>query len=230
MLAAWAVHLYTASSAVFGVWAVLAIFDHEYSLAIYLMLLTTVIDSTDGALARLVDVKGRIPWFDGAQLDNIVDYFTYVIVPACMMVEAELLPSPVWIAAPVLASCYGFSHREAKTLDHYFLGWPSYWNVVVIYLYLLGADPWTGLWWVLAFSVGIFVPLRYVYPSRTHFMRPLTLGVLAAWVFGFSWIAVQREPDPFWVWVSLLCPAYYMGFSFLLNLWRPPGSTPARLP
>jgi len=125
-LAAWGVHLYTASSAVFGIWAIFAIFQHEYRLAIYLIMLTLVIDSTDGALARWADVRRAIPWFDGALLDNICDYFTYVVVPVCFMVEAGFLPHAAWAAIPVLASAYGFSRNDAKTPDHFFTGWPSY--------------------------------------------------------------------------------------------------------
>ena len=79
LVSAWLVHLYTASSAVFGLWAVVACFRGQFRLAMYLMMLTMVIDSTDGALARLVDVRGQIPWFDGRRLDDICDYFTYVV-------------------------------------------------------------------------------------------------------------------------------------------------------
>ena len=217
-LAAWGVHLYTASSAVFGVWAVAACFAHEFRLAIYLMLLTLVIDSTDGALARLVEVSRRIPWFNGRRLDDICDFFTYVLLPACFMIEAGLLPHPAWATVPILASAYGFSHERAKTDDFFFLGFPSYWNVLAIYLYLIGVEPVSGLWIVLICSAGVFVPLKYVYPSRTRAYRPLTLGVLGIWVLTLSWVGVRPDPDPVWVWVTLAGPAYYLGISVLLNL------------
>jgi phosphatidylcholine synthase len=215
---AWLVHLYTASSAVFGVWALVALFAGEFRLAAYLLMLTLVIDSTDGALARAVHIRERIPWFDGRRLDDICDYFTYVLVPACFLVAADLLPHPAWVAAPVLASCYGFSQDDAKTVDHYFLGWPSYWNVVAMYLWLLDVDPSVGLWIVLGFSAAVFVPLRYIYPSRTRALRPLSLAVLGLWVLGFSWLAVRPEPSRLWLLVSLLGPAYYVGLSLLLNV------------
>ena len=217
-LAAWGVHLYTASSAVVGVWGIVACFAHEFRLAIYLMLLTLVIDSTDGALARWVDVRGRIPWFNGRRLDDICDFFTYVLLPACFMIEAGLLPHPAWASVPILASAYGFSHEHAKTDDHFFLGFPSYWNVLAIYLYLIGVEPVSGLWIVLICSAGVFVPLKYVYPSRTRQWRPLTLAVLGAWILAISWIGVRPEPDPVLVWLSLAGPAYYLGISLLLNL------------
>jgi phosphatidylcholine synthase len=220
-LASWGVHLYTASSAVFGVWAIFAIFQHEYRLAIYLIMLTLVIDSTDGALARWADVRRAIPWFDGALLDNICDYFTYVVVPVCFMVEAGFLPHPVWAALPVLASAYGFSRNDAKTPDHFFTGWPSYWNVVAMYFYLIDVRPETAIWVTLFLSAAIFVPIRYIYPSRTRILRPLSLAVLGLWVLGFSFIAVRPDPRPLWVWLSLLGPAYYVALSLALNLRHP---------
>lgn len=220
-LAAWGVHLYTASSAVFGVWALFAIFEHEFRLACYLMMLTLVIDSTDGALARWADVRGVIPWFDGALLDNICDYFTYVIVPACFMVEAGYLPHALWAAVPVLASSYGFSRDDAKTPDHFFTGWPSYWNVVAMYFYLIDVEPRTAILVTLLLAAAVFVPLRYIYPSRTRVLRPLSLSVLGVWVLGFSWLAVRPDPRPFWVWLSLLGPGYYLGLSLVLQLRRP---------
>ncbi len=224
-LAAWAVHLYTASSALFGVWAICAIFAHEFRLAIYLMLLTLVIDSTDGALARAARVQERIPWFDGRRLDDICDFFTYVLVPACFMIEAELLPHAAWVAAPIVASCYGFSHSEAKTADHLFRGFPSYWNVVAVYLYLLDVRPEVGLVWVLGLSAAVFIPLRYVYPSRTRFLRPLNLAVLGAWIIALSLVGVLREPNLRFVQWTLLGPAYYLAVSLLLNIYRPSEAT-----
>ncbi len=192
----------------------------EFRLAIYLMLLTLVIDSTDGALARLGDVRRRSPWFDGRRLDDICDYFTYVLVPAIFLIQADVLPHPAWVAAPVLASAYGFSRDDAKTEDHFFLGFPSYWNVLAIYLYLFDVSAGIALWIVLGFSAAVFVPLKYIYPSRTRALRPLSLSVVLVWILSFSWIAVRADPDPLWVRVSLFGPAYYFGISILLNLRR----------
>lgn len=218
LIAAWLVHLYTAASAALGLWAVVATANGQLRLAIYLMLLTLVIDSTDGTLARLFDVRGRIPWVDGRRLDDICDYFTYVLVPAFFLIQADLLPHPAWAAAPVLASAYGFSHEGAKTSDHFFLGFPSYWNVVAIYLYLLPVGESAALWWVLGLSAAVLVPLRYIYPSRTRAYRPVSLAVLAVWIATFSWLAVRPDPEPFWLRVTLLGPAYYIAASLFLNL------------
>jgi phosphatidylcholine synthase len=215
---AWCVHLYTASSAVVGVWAIHATFQNEFRLAIYLMLLTIVIDATDGMWARAVDVRGKLPWFDGRRLDDICDYFTYVIVPACFLIQTELLPHPAWVALPVLASGYGFSQDKAKTEDHFFLGFPSYWNVVAMYMYLMEPAPGTALAIIAGLSAAVFVPLRFIYPSRTRVLRPVSLVVMALWALVFSWVSVRPDPDPLWLHLSLLGPAYYVGLSLLLNV------------
>ncbi len=206
LLAAWSVHLYTASSAVFGVWGIAACFAHEFRLAIYQMLLTLVIDSTDGAMERWVDLRGRLPWIDGRRLDDICDFFTYVLLPACFLIEAQLLPHPAWAAVPILASAYGFSRDAAKTDDHFFTGFPSYWNVVVMYFYLMGVAPETALWITLVLAAAVFVPIRYIYPSRTRTLRPVTLAVLACWLLAISWLGVRPDPDPRLVWLTLLGP------------------------
>jgi phosphatidylcholine synthase len=217
---AWLVHLYTASSAAFGVWAVVAAFEGRFRLALGLMMLTLVIDSTDGALARALDVRGRIPWFDGRRLDDICDYFTYVIVPACFLIAADRLPHPAWAALPVLASAYGFSRDDAKTPDHFFTGFPSYWNVVAAYLYLLDWSPASCAALLAVLSAGVFVPMRWIYPSRTRPLRALTVAVLSLWTAAFTWLAVQAEPDPVALRWTLFGPAYYAGLSLVLDRRR----------
>ena len=159
--------------------------------------------------------------FDGRRLDDICDYFTYVLVPACFFIEAGLLPHPIWAVLPVLASAYGFSQDHAKTPDGFFLGFPSYWNVLAMYVYVLDMQPTSALWLVLGCSIAVFVPLRYIYPSRTRPLRTLTLAVLGLWVLGFSWLSVRPNPEPTWLWLSLVGPAYYLGVSLAMNVWKP---------
>jgi phosphatidylcholine synthase len=218
LILAWLVHLYTASSALIGLWAIAAIRDHEYLLAMYLMVLTMAIDASDGMAARRVRVKERIPWFDGRRLDDICDYFTYVLVPAFMLIEAQILPHPVWASLPVIASAYGFSQDKAKTDDHFFLGFPSYWNVVAMYLYLMHAEPSTALWIVALLSISVFIPIRYIYPTRTRAWRPLSLTMMTIWALSFSWLCVQADPPQSLLWASLLVgPGYYLFLSFALH-------------
>ncbi|MFQ5514799.1 MAG: CDP-diacylglycerol O-phosphatidyltransferase [Myxococcota bacterium] len=222
VLLAWLVHLYTASSVLVGLWAVWASFAGQLQRAAFLMLVALAIDATDGALARAIDVRRRIPSLDGRRLDDICDYFTYVLVPTLFLLEAGLLPQPAWAALPVLASAYGFSQTDAKTEDHFFRGWPSYWNVLAVYLHLLHASQAVASIGVLICSIAIFVPLRYVYPSRTRTLRPLTLVVLGLWLVGLGALVLQPQPRRLWVLLSLLGPAYYLGLSLALSRARRP--------
>ena len=168
--AAWGVHAFTASGAAAGVLAILAADRGDAAAAFWWMAYTLAVDSVDGTLARAVGVKRVLPFFDGTLLDNVVDYFTYVVVPVLFLLRMNLLPAHWGVAAalcPVMASAYGFCRTDAKTADHYFTGFPSYWNVVAFYLYALGWPLAVNAAAVVAFSVAVFVPVRYVYPSRT---------------------------------------------------------------
>src|SRR5688572_1768073 len=179
-LAAWGVHLYTALGAPLGVWAVFAAFEGDFRLAWFLIAVTVFVDATDGALARAVRVWDVLPWVDGRRLDDIVDYFGWVIVPAILLVLAGLLPA--WaITAPLIASGYGFAQTQAKTEDDYFLGFPSYWSLIGFYLYVFQTPQAFNVALILFLSVLVFVPIRFPYPTKTKPFRPLTLLCGATW-------------------------------------------------
>ena len=223
-VAAWSVHLLTASSAPAGVLAVLASERGDAATSMGWMAYTIAIDSIDGTLARAVGVKQVIPFFDGTRLDDVVDYFTYVIVPALFLLHLHLLPSGAAVPIallPVLASAYGFCRTDAKTADHYFTGFPSYWNIVAFYLYALGWPPALNAAVVIALSVAVFVPIQYVYPSRTTTLRALTVGLGLAWgAFVLYALAhLETVPRPL-VAVSLAYPAYYVLLSLALQARR----------
>ena len=118
---AWAVHLYTALGAVLGFMALVAVFKHDYRLAFIMLAVALAIDSSDGALARKVRVKHVLPWIDGELLDNIIDYFTYVIVPVAIFMQPGVLPAgqEYWALTVLLASAYGFFRTDAKgVIEH----------------------------------------------------------------------------------------------------------------
>src|ERR1700683_1700475 len=135
---AWGVHLYTALGAALGLLAIFFASRGDFRASFLAMGAATIIDCSDGPLARWLMVKIRVPTFDGALLDNIVDYLTYTVAPVFLMLEAGIIPDSRWGLAlacfVMLASVYGFCHTEAKTPDHYFLGFPNYWNLVAFYL------------------------------------------------------------------------------------------------
>jgi len=226
--AAWAVHLYTASGAVLAFLALEAIGRDAYAAAFGWMALAMAIDCTDGTLARRARVKQVLPQFDGSKLDDIVDYLNYVLVPIVLLYRAALLPAGAVGAAvaalPLLASAYGFCESEAKTVDHFFTGFPSYWNVVVLYLYVLGWPLWANAAVLVVLSVMVFVPIRYLYPSRTATARTVTYVGGVLWALSVFYLLAQfPTPSRTVATLSLLYPAYYVGLSFWLH-WRTPPS------
>jgi phosphatidylcholine synthase len=221
-LAAWGVHLLTASSAPAGLLAMRAAVHGDAAASFLWMAYTLAVDAIDGTLARAVRVKEVIPWVDGARLDDVVDYFTYVLVPCFFAVQMGLLPTgwgiPV-VALVAIASAYGFSQTTAKTADHFFTGFPSYWNIVVFYLYVLGWPPAVNALWLIGFAIAVFVPLRYVYPSRTTTLRGLTVTLGIAWAGVLLYALSSLASVPRWlVTASLAFPVYYFALSVYLHV------------
>ncbi len=218
-LAAWGVHLLTASGAAAGLMAVIHVSQHRWISAFAWMAITIAIDSVDGTLARLVKVKSVLPNFNGELLDNIVDYFTYVVVPAFFLYESGMAPARLGLLAAMamtLASGYQFCQADAKTDDFYFKGFPSYWNVVVFYLFLLPFPQWVNLAIVALLVAAVFVPLKYLYPSRTPTLRPLTVMLTLAWA-ALLLIALASYPDQHLLYVHL--SLFYLLYYFAMSAW-----------
>ena len=224
LILAWFVHLYTGLGVVVAFLALLSIEQGDFRSAFFLMALAVALDATDGTLARAARVKEVIPWFDGEALDGIVDYFNYVIVPALFLFRANLLPAhdALWLVMlTLLASAYGFCQKSAKTADYFFLGFPSYWNIVAFYLYVLKIPLWLNGFLIIAFSALVFVPMKYIYPSRSPRFRIQTnvLGVL--WALNVLYVMYTLpEPPRTLVFASLVFPAYYTALSLWLEYRR----------
>lgn len=195
--AAWMVHILTAAGAVIGLLALYALHRGILLYAFWLIGVTILIDSVDGMLARKFRVNIFAPRLDGALLDNIVDYFNYAVVPAFFIMVTDILPEHfrVLIASLiVLSSAYQFSQVDAKTEDHFFKGFPSYWNLAVFYLFVWRTEPWVNAIILSLLIILVFVPVKYVYPSRMRYLsrrRFLRLGMLVATVlFGAASVAL----------------------------------------
>lgn len=214
---AWFTHLFTASGAVWGFLSILAISNHQWILAFTWMAASVFVDSFDGLLARRVRVKSVLPGFDGALLDNMIDFLNYVFVPAFFLYEADILPRGyglVGSALILLASAYQFCQDDAKTEDHYFKGFPSYWNIMVYYMFLLSLNQWFYLTLTLLLSALVFVPIKYVYPSRTKMHQKLTMALACLWGVINIIILVSYPLHYRWlIWASLLFAVYYCGLS-----------------
>lgn len=217
-------HAYTASGVVLALLAARAVIENDFRAAFFWLWLQVVVDATDGLLARRARVAERLPWFDGAALDQIVDYLTYVFVPALLVWRAALVPG-AW-AIPVaslmlLASAYGFNRADAKTSDHFFTGWPSYWNVVAFYLLALEWPPVFNAAVLVVFAMLVFIPIRYIYPSRMPVLRVTTNALGVVWaalmlVMLWQYPAVSRVV----LWASLVYVVYYHGLSLALHVAR----------
>jgi phosphatidylcholine synthase len=217
----WIAHVYTATGTVWAFLATAMVFAHNFRAAFIFLVVATFVDSTDGVLARVLHVKERIPDFDGALLDNIIDYMTFVFVPALIVWQADLVPVAFPVcAAMLMSSAYGFAHTAAKVEkgDHFFTGFPSYWNIVVAYLYILQLRPLANAIILVILAVLVFVPIRYIYPSRTRTLQTPTLILGGSWAAIFTWM-IFRLPDTSgpWTMLSLVFPTWYVGLSLWLH-------------
>ena len=224
--AAVAVHAYTASGALLAWLALRSAWEHDPRTALLWLCVAVFVDATDGFAARAFDVRRHAAWIDGARLDDIVDYLTFVFVPLAILWEQQLLAG--WsglaaVAAVLIASGLGFSNLHAKTLDHFFTGWPSYWNLIAVYALAWRWSSTTTTVVLLVLAILVFVPLKYVYPSRTETQMMPTLVLGAVWAVQMI-LTIAWLPDvpPWLLWSGLIYPVYYFGLSIFLNLERDP--------
>lgn len=221
---AWLVHAYTGTGAVLAFLALQTAFAQDFRAAFLWLFAAVLVDSTDGVLARWARVHERLPNFSGQKLDDIVDYLTFVFVPAVILWQAHAITEP-WtipvVAAMLLSSLYGFVSDDAKTDDHFFTGFPSYWNIVALYLLVLGLSPVLNAVILLILSALVFVRIGYIYPTRTTTARTLTLALGLLWGLMMLTLVLQLPTPQRWVaWVSLFFPMYYTVLSLILHARR----------
>jgi phosphatidylcholine synthase len=223
-IGAWLVHIYTASGAILafaGAWGVVHGSDR---LALGAMFAATVVDATDGVLARRARVKDVLPHIDGGRIDDIVDYLTFVFLPMLLLEASGGLY--LWSVLPVvglvlLSSMYGFVSPDAKSSDHFFTGFPSYWNIVVLYLLVFRTTAGVNAVVLVVLSALVFVRIGYVYPSRTPVLRPLTLALGAVWGLQLVAIIATYPTPPHVLTISSLAfPVYYVVLSLVLHFRR----------
>ena len=222
------VHLFTATGAVWGFLTLLAIWEGNYKLAIIYIIVAMFVDGFDGMLARWFDVKTYAKGIDGGLMDNIIDYLNYVVVASLLMIKVPgLLPESFAMAAAIsilLTSGFQFSQTDAKTDDqsYFFKGFPSVWNFLVIYMMLLGLNPWINLAAVVICNILIFVPVKYLYPTRNTRLRKFTLGFTYLYGAIGVWGLLQYPDVPEWVApASFVYVAYYAALSFFPKLGTP---------
>ena len=212
-LNALSVHLLTATGAVLSMLAMLAAVDGKWSLMFLWLVVALVVDGIDGPLARRYDVKSNWPTYDGVLMDLIVDYLTYVFIPAFALFKSGLLTGWTgWLA--IIAICYGsviyFADTRMKTKDKSFSGFPACWNMVVLVLFAIAPSQHTILAVVVLLTVGMFVPLKFVHPTRTKRWREITLPVSIAWVLFAAWAAWVNFAEGTWAHWGLVATSIYL--------------------
>ena len=218
------VHLFTATGAVFAMLAMLAAADAKWSLMFLWLIVAFFVDGVDGPLARKYDVKNNAARFDGVLLDLIIDYLTYVFIPAFALFKSGLLPGWTgWIAIIIItfASAMYFCDGNMKTKDNSFHGFPGSWNMVVIVLFALSPNFWFILALISLLAISMFLPVKFVHPVRTVRWRAVTLPMAMAWVVFAGWAAwVDFHPQS-WAHLGLIVTSIYLATSGLFQQITP---------
>lgn len=206
------VHLLTAAGAALGFAALMAAVDGRFTAMFWCLAAAFLVDGIDGSLARRLRVAEALPRWSGDVLDLVVDFVTYVFVPAYAIVASGLLPSSIATAAGVLivvTSALYFADRRMKTADHFFRGFPALWNAVAFYVFLLRPQPWIVAAAVAVLAVLTFVPIKFLHPFRVRRLRALSLVVLAIWCILAVAALVDDLAPPRWVTVGLVAAGLY---------------------
>ncbi len=212
-----AIHLLTASGIILGFWGLLLIVQGEAGAAIRVLAFAAIIDFFDGTLARKAGVKEHLPAIDGGLLDNLVDYVTWVLAPV-FWAWSFLGISFLVCVVVLITSLFGFSHSQAKTSDHYFRGFPSYWNFLIFYFFLFNFDTLTSSAVLLLCSGLVFAPVKFVYPSRTKKLQKTTLLLSVPYTFMIFVMLYLLDDTPLWLSLSsLYYPVYYFVISAILT-------------
>jgi phosphatidylcholine synthase len=230
---AWAVHAFTTCGIVLGFLALVAVLKNDPVAAFMWLGLALFVDGVDGTLARKARVLEYTPNVDGRTLDNVIDYFTYVAVPALMVYWFNMTPldfgfsgqtwSLISAAAIMAVSCYTFANVGMKSDDYYFVGFPAIWNVVVMYFFILQTGPITNLITIAALCVLTFVPVKFVHPLRVTDWRPITIPMTVLWAAMSLSLIIQAKDRSGWglvedvqLWIWIATSIYFL----FISIWR----------
>jgi phosphatidylcholine synthase len=216
---AFSVHIFTACGAALALLALVMATGGHWTEMFMCLGLALLVDGVDGPLARTFKVSEVLPRWSGATLDMVVDFVTYVFVPAFAIAASGLLPDGVDIAAGIAVCVSGalyFADREMKTHDNYFKGFPVVWNLVAFHLYVFQPPPWLSASGIFVLAALTFVPIPFVHPLRVKRLRVLNITLLGAWgALALLTLASDLQPGPY-VSVPLAAIAiYFLGAGLL---------------
>lgn len=216
---AYGVHVLTALGAALGLLALQAVFAGDMAQAFGWLGMALIVDAVDGPLARRFSVKERARRYDGAQLDLVVDFVTYVFVPAAMLLRPEVMAQPCGVIAGLivtLTSALYFADTGMKTDDWWFRGFPAVWNIVVFYIVAFAPPAWLALAVILIATALMFLPVVFVHPVRVRRWRGLTLAMVALWAIAAAATLWQGMAPDVWSKAGLaLAACYFVGLGLL---------------
>jgi phosphatidylcholine synthase len=223
---AFSVHIFTACGAALALLALILATGGHWAAMFFCLGLALVVDGVDGPLAREFKVAEILPRWSGDTLDLIVDFTTYVFVPAYAIAASGLLPKALAIPSGLLVVITGalyFADRQMKTADNYFRGFPAVWNLAAFYLYLLEPPEWLGAAVIVALAALSFAPIKFLHPLRVKHLRVLNIALLAAWA-ALAFLAVINDlnPGPYVTWPLAAIAVYFFGAGLLR--WPAPPS------
>lgn len=208
------VHLFTATGAVLSMLALLAAVEGRWSTMFAWLIVALVVDGIDGPLARRYRVKDNWPIYDGVVMDLMIDYITYIFIPAFALFKSGLLPGWtgwVCIIAIVYGSIIYMADTRMKTVDNSFAGFPACWNMVVLVLFALKPSYWVILGVVIPLTVAMFLPIKFIHPVRTERWRAVSLPMAAGWVVCAGWaIMVGFHPQSWALWGLVVTSLWLM--------------------
>jgi phosphatidylcholine synthase len=213
------VHILTALGAALALLAMFAAVRSEWPLMFLWLGVALFVDGIDGMFARMLKVAERVPRWSGDTLDLVVDFTTYVFIPAYAIAASGLMPHPLGLAAGcviVVTGALYFADSRMKTDDYHFLGFPAVWNLVAFYLLLLKPAPWATAAAIAVLAALTFVPVRFVHPFRVRRLRPVSVALLALWsILALAAVLRGLAPD-FWIAAGLCAIAvYFLGIGLL---------------
>lgn len=219
-LKAWGAHGFTATGVVTAFLATLALFDNQPKACLLWLGLALIVDGVDGSLARKVKVQTVLPQFDGSVLDLVIDYLTYVFIPALFIYRYIDLPAytPLLLTSVILvSSLYCFCNVNMKSQDNYFQGFPAAWNVVALCLYLIAPPPWITLLGIIVLALLTVTRMKFLHPFRVRRLMPLNITVTAIWLLCSLALVLGHPALNVWVMgLWLLMSGYFLG----ICIWR----------
>lgn len=211
---AFVVHIFTACGAALALLALILATGGHWSGMFFCLGMALIVDGIDGPMARAFKVAEVLPRWSGEGLDFVVDFVTYVFVPAYAIAASGFLPDGLAIPAGIVVVITGalyFADREMKTRDNYFRGFPAVWNLAAFYLYLLEPPAWVAAAAIAALAALTFMPIRFVHPLRVTHLRVLNIAMMAAWALLAAAAVVQDlDPGPYVVWPLAAIAVYFL--------------------